>query len=398
MRFDDLIRIAESSIDLTRNHFSSKVFVDGESVKPTLSPDIRAQIQYHVSLFNNVVNVRDYFIKGSILTKQYGSRADIDIYIIIDEPESEQVQKRIEAMWKKLDGIDAHGTQYPLQYFISDSDYDFDNTEAAYNLKTNKWIKQSDPQDIKISNYKKELADILNRFDIESGELKRDILDYEYLVDIPESDLKGLKKMINGKLREINYDVSMLIKSYSEVKNARNDGFAKDMSESEIKTFGRKTHLPGNVIFKFLERYYYLQLVRNIRDIIGDDERVDQDEIEGIRDELIKKESFDDVSSKLTSTSARLPRTRQQSGFTGMSRKHQNLVPACHKVDPTSNQKVDILKDMEKGTKVLSWTDLKHVISKYNVGNLSKDKPRKLGNTGISIFWNHSLNNWVITK
>ena len=82
--------------------------------------------------------------------------------------------------------------------------------------------------------------DIFNKLDISAGELKRDVLDYAYLVEIPEKDLKGLKAELNNKLIEINYDISILLKSYKEIKTARQDAFEKQMGGEEIKKFGRQ--------------------------------------------------------------------------------------------------------------------------------------------------------------
>ena len=398
MHFNDLTLHLESSIDNTRKSYSKDVFVDPESKKPRLKPEISAQIKQHVSLFNRIVPVKGFFIKGSILTKQYGPKADIDVYIFADIPDKENVKNKIEKLWNKVDETPAFGTNYPLQYYISDVDYDFEKTEAAYDVKSDKWIKQTEPKNIKVSNYRAELNDIFNKLDVSAGELKRDILDYAYLVEIPEKDLKGLKAELDDKLKEINYDISILLKSYKEIKTARQDAFEKDMSSQQIKKFGRKTHLPGNVIFKFLERYYYIHLIKHIKDIVGEDEKVKKSEVEDIKNLFVKKESFASLANKALSMSGGLPKTRQQTGFTGMGRLHQNLVPACHKSDPDEIIQVKQIKDGKSNNIPIMGAILQKVIKKYNVGDLTKDKPRNLGNTGIVVMWCPQRNCFILKK
>ena len=387
MNFNELVRIMESSIDYARNHFSSDVFVDFKNKKPRLKPEISAQIKYHVTKFNEIVPVKKFFIKGSILTKQYGPKADIDVYIMADVPDKESVKKKIEKLWDKLDGTLAFGTKYPLQYYISEVDYDFDKTEAAYDVQKDRWIKQTDPKDINVANYRKDLEDVLNKMDLQTGELKRDVLDYEHLVDIPERDLKKLKKLLDDKLKEINYDITILLKSYDEIKTARNDAFEKDMTDKELEKFGRKTHLPGNVIFKFLERYYYIQLVRNIKDIIGDDEKAQPDEVEKIKNAMFKEGACGDPCAR-----------RQQVGFTGMGRLHQNMMPDMHKADPTEIIQVKNIKDGKTNNTPVRGIVLQRIIKKYNIGDLSETKPRKLGNTGITIMWCNNNKCYVLRK
>jgi len=387
MNFNELVQIMESSIDYARNHFSADVFVDYKNKKPRLKPEISAQIKYHVTKFNEIVPVKKFFIKGSILTKQYGPKADIDVYIMADVPDKESVKKKIEKLWSKLDGTLAFGTKYPLQYYISEVDYDFNKTEAAYDLQKDRWIKQTDPKDINVANYRKDLEDVLNKMDLQAGELKRDVLDYDHLIDIPEGALKKLKKLLDDKLKEINYDISILLKSYNEIKTARNDAFEKDMTDKEIEKFGRKTHLPGNVIFKFLERYYYIQLVRNIKDIIGDDEKVQPDEVGKIKDAMVKEGACGSPCAR-----------RQQVGFTGMNRLHQNLLPAMHKADPTEIIQVKNIKDGKANNTPVKGVILQRIIKKYNIGDLSQTNPRKLGNTGITIMWCNNSKCFVLRK
>ena len=96
MNFNDLYK--ESSIDHTRDIFSPSVFINPEDDKPELKPTIVNQIQHHVNRFGNLFKVRKFFIKGSILTKQYNNSADIDIYIQGDIPDNESIKQKIEEL------------------------------------------------------------------------------------------------------------------------------------------------------------------------------------------------------------------------------------------------------------------------------------------------------------
>lgn len=96
--------------------------------------------------------------------------------------------------------------------------------------------------------------------------------------------------------------------------------------------------------------------------------------------------------------------TRQQSprmGATPWRQGSQNLVPDRDRVDPTLNSKVEKLRGSKQGASPpipVTAADLKYIISKYNIQNLSKTEPRFLGKTGIKIFWNNSANNYYLQK
>lgn len=89
--------------------------------------------------------------------------------------------------------------------------------------------------------------------------------------------------------------------------------------------------------------------------------------------------------------------TRQQRGYTGQTRLHQNLVPDMHKKDPSLNSKVEDLRGEKSHEKrVLTPKDIGYITQKYNIRNLSKTSPRMLGKTGIKIFFDAPSQKWCL--
>ena len=73
------------------------------------------------------------------------------------------------------------------------------------------------------------------------------------------------------------------------------------------------------------------------------------------------------------------PTTRQQRGFTGSQRIHQNLIPDRDRVDNTLNSKIEILRGKPSGKEYITDADLEYIIPMYNLRNLTKTKPKFLG-------------------
>lgn len=94
--------------------------------------------------------------------------------------------------------------------------------------------------------------------------------------------------------------------------------------------------------------------------------------------------------------------TRQQRGFTGQTRLHQNLVPHVHKVDPSKNRKVEDLRDQgpqkTKNKKVLTPKDLQYIQTKYNIKNISPTQSRNLGKSGITLYFDPTTRSWCLKK
>jgi hypothetical protein len=122
----------------------------------------------------------------------------------------------------------------------------------------------------------------------------------------------------------------------------RNDAFSKDMTPSEIRKYGIKTRLPGNVVFKLLERYYYLDLYKKIRSIMGNDNKLSHSEFEQLNATLktqltSEKTNFKNLFNGKIST----PRHRSdKAGLTGqgkIKKGGQGIMAKCHKTDPNKN-------------------------------------------------------------
>ena len=92
------------------------------------------------------------------------------------------------------------------------------------------------------------------------------------------------------------------------------------------------------------------------------------------------------------------PTTRQQRGFTGDQRLHQNLLPARDRHDPSLNMKVEILRGKPQGKEYITSSDLEYIIPKYDLANLTKTSPKFLGKTGIKIYWDEQVGSFCLEK
>ena len=89
---------------------------------------------------------------------------------------------------------------------------------------------------------------------------------------------------------------------------------------------------------------------------------------------------------------------RQQKGYTGDGRIHQNLLPARDRVDGSLNAKVEILRGKDHGKEICTAADLQYVIPKYDLRNLTKTNPKFLGKSGIKVYWDDTVNSFVLEK
>ena len=84
------------------------------------------------------------------------------------------------------------------------------------------------------------------------------------------------------------------------------------------------------------------------------------------------------------------------SGDSRYLRKHENIVPDYVKTDPTKNQTIEQLRN-GTGKKVCSSADLGYIRKEYKVVPI-KGEIKKLGSTGIKLYFDEKLNKFVLEK
>lgn len=80
------------------------------------------------------------------------------------------------------------------------------------------------------------------------------------------------------------------------------------------------------------------------------------------------------------------------------ARKHLNTVPKYLQPDPDIIQKVEKLKNNFSHYEPINNSQLKEICRKFKIYSVTKDKPKKLGNTGITIVWDDNLKTFAIKK
>lgn len=83
----------------------------------------------------------------------------------------------------------------------------------------------------------------------------------------------------------------------------------------------------------------------------------------------------------------------QDPGF----RKHQQTVPTMHKTKMNITPAETAVKNTGS-KKVLSQDEVQKICSKYNISRLNTTSPKRLGNTGIILKFDPTVNAYVLLK
>jgi len=273
MNFDKTFNqwyFTESVLDIPRDGLDTTVFQFPEEGAPILHPRIRSQIINDLTEVQKLTPITDYFLIGSILTPKYTSTCDIDVTVEISSEISPIKFENLVSLLKQINGKLAVGTMHPINYYFVKGDYNLQNTEAAYDIANEKWIKEPSTTSFNAKRYINRMKAELKTVDLATAELRRDLIDFTELKKLSKDEISTLDYEVKNILAEIESSIDAIIQVYDNAKTLRQSAFNKALTPAEIRKFGSKNNLPENILYKLLERYYFTDFVNRLRDIVDD--------------------------------------------------------------------------------------------------------------------------------
>ena len=245
--------------------------------------------------------INKIYVVGSLTSYQYNKNTDLDIHCylnlqnmlgIFQGNESDLIEL-IDKNWRKTlnkaESETTEGTQHPLEfYFEIPEDLSVSPSDGVYDLLNDTWVKE--PKVITVDfDVEKIYPEIITRakeiakeLDIQIGELKRDVTDAEMiqdLIDYLSEEQKGLfVEKLNTKIEEIDNNIVDLLKVEQSISDKRHEDYAWDSE--------------GNILFKYLQRFGYVGLLKAIEKAVGSDKKFDTDDIENTQKVLNPIKSF----------------------------------------------------------------------------------------------------------
>lgn len=288
-----LIRLNESMVDYPRERLDQSMWVS-HSGTYKLRDDSKDKIISTLRLYTelDLINLADktksgepeIHITGSICTNQYVDDTDIDVHIVVS-PDSdvfgdEGIQDQVKD-WFAEDGNRQYIGSHPIEVYLQFNSSQEYLSDGVYNLFTDEWIKgpkvvplDYDPYD-DFSDLFSEISSTLKDVDLGIGELKRDVIDYETMKSaiqyIPPDKRGSIHGQLVSKLREIESDIKELYKERKDLTKGRElSSQPKTPEEALTSVKLAKEWRDRNAVFKFVGRYKYLRIIKDLEQIIDD--------------------------------------------------------------------------------------------------------------------------------
>jgi hypothetical protein len=299
--------IRESAIDFPMEDLDLSIWdKDGDSY--VLGEDVKASVlgfigQYRDADLLDIAGADDsgnkhVHITGSIGTNQWTKDSDVDIHIVLPEDSkyfNDEDFQEVVKRWSADRDFKISG--HPVEiYMQSDMNQEY-LADACYNVMTGEWLKGPKivPQDYDpyedFAHVFDDLRSEVSEIDLLFGELRRDVIDYEVIKSaikqMPKDVRQKLLSKLEAKLREIEDDIDGLYRKRKELVKARSLASGAKSKEQAlidkelIKSWGDK-----NATFKFIARYQYLRVIKELQDIVDDSGELAHKDVDKVKDTI----------------------------------------------------------------------------------------------------------------
>lgn len=295
---ENLFRISESVIDYPRETLDPQVWNKvGDGYK--LIKSVKEFILKVLESYGNTPKINKLadkiHIVGSICTNQYNDDTDIDVHLVIPENSvyyKDENFKDSVHNWFKKPGNEKFVGKHPIEVYIQFNPNQELLSDGVYDIILDKWIKgpkilplDYDPYD-DFSDIMDDVRSVVKDIDLLMGELKRDIIDYDVmkkaLLTIPAKYRGKLYTKIQSKLDEIENGIRELYNERNDlIKNRELISQPSTPEEALNSVELAKEWRDNNAIFKFVSRYKYLKIIKDLEEIM--DDGIDDNDINSIK-------------------------------------------------------------------------------------------------------------------
>lgn len=349
-----------SIIDYPRDQLDKTIW-DTSSDDLRLQPEIQDQIVDITHSFLDDMDLPesaliDVFVYGSILTNQYNSKTDVDARVLLDAGVVGEEYPGItgddiyELVKQTIHGVKLGDTNHPFNATVviegdktelGQAELGITKKDPVYSLKEETlvqfgdWYTKDFDPDKEFKKERDEVSDIMDKLDKLIQETRSDTIDFvmieEAIHDVSDPDT--LRKKLDDKLKEVEEDAKKLVDEYDKLKQDRTDSYKKAPKDDRHKA-------PGNVRYKMLEKYKYVDLLKQVKKVVEDG--LDPTEMDSIEDlveasySLQYGPNYDDPAPPSTITGPAAPTERNPLSYENGGMMHGAACPRCGYDNPTT--------------------------------------------------------------
>lgn len=265
--------MGESVLDPIQKDLSSDIWNSAGNLKKDVRDFIMDTFEKWKKQIKKEFEIKDITLLGSMLTYQYTESSDIDVHIHSDDLSDREKND----LRTTLPRVDLPKTKHRIEYYFPKDRRDIEQSEVAYDLLNDKWLKKPKKSDVSIPvNYVIEIAKFfIAGIEDRAAQYERDKMELDlyknYLADEEmKSDRSKLQVFVEKKEADIRADLDALVVAFHMAKAFRHEAFSEEGYDYEfyidIKSKNPNMSI-NNLVDKLLDKFGYYDRLRKYSEI-----------------------------------------------------------------------------------------------------------------------------------
>ena len=265
-------------LDYPKGGLCPDIWDNNLKLKKEIRDLIIGVVKGYLNLYN-IDAIEDIYVVGSLTTYQWNNKSDLDVHVVIDSDIYNNFKLLNGIIRKTLNslGLKVPGTGHQLEFYFEDNKH-LQPFDGIYSVLKNKWIKEP----ITIDNdfnpdviYKNRLETVqgfIDYFDLKISKIERELKDIDFLKEtiLMNPDKDYWMSYLNDKIGMVEKEIEDYIEK------------GEDVIEKRHKNYSREGD--SNLLFKYLQRYNYLWLSKQLENIL--EEGLDADNIDEVKEKI----------------------------------------------------------------------------------------------------------------
>jgi len=353
-----------------------------------LKPEVRKEI---IRIVKEVLDkhfvspekwLKGILIVSSAATQFYLPEIDLDVKIVVDfdkllkeeeldvsDLEQNTIRKAIlERIREDKYKIGVHDVDFYVIDLSEVPSYTGKKADSAYDVLADEWIKQPHIVDVDkydrekvISRAKDDALKWAKEWDLDLGEIKRSLVEYEAIKEhlriLPPEEKEKFREEIQKILVDLENEIREMYEEMGELVKERHESFRVPFTPNVEEYYFSLNWAPANIKFKLLQRWGYLKLISDLGELLEDD-KITEEEIEdverAVRGEVEKIQPIEQIEKTLEALKKQIEILKgkkvKRETLEGLKKKREFLKLLINNLEegPVKTKFEKVLKEVEK--------------------------------------------------
>lgn len=246
--------------------------IPDDGTPPILQYGIKTQIVHAIEDIRNIVSVNELYIAGPITSNMGGDTDPINVYVEVEDEEIDSlVASRLSYLLQKMNHKLAVSTSHTIIYMICPGEFEYNDHEAVYNVRSERWIKSPKVHSDRVAKQLTALISTINSVDFNTGKILRNTVSFGQIKRMNFNDKTALYDGVKRKMVSLVSDIQYYAKVFKSTRYGWFITNHKTPSLELLRDYYIRNKPPEQLMYSLYQLHYCRVFLRKLDALLSGD-------------------------------------------------------------------------------------------------------------------------------